>query len=199
MTSYRDELLGGLPSAMREKALRLGASARLADDDIAWVLLVAATRLDLDLLSNVASDRVAKNLESVIPPMAERAISRISANVVKLVSDSIDQGMAVVITRQNNRQLVLALVLALIYASSVILAAAAGAQGWTHFQRDEITGLNERLATLQRSSPPPWLTWWGQAADGTPMIFARLGVRDLSISSCSSEREKGVCISAQAH
>jgi hypothetical protein len=198
MNSFRDELLDELPPLLRVKALQLGASARLADDDIAWVLLVAATRLDFELLSRAAQSKVTADVQRVVKPFAESAIQKISEHVMQLVSKSIDAGMEGVVLRQNNRQLVLGLVFSLTFAASIIGAAWAGAKGWTAFREDEIEALNAERAKLERTQPPAWLGWWGQSSDGTPTVFVRASASQLIVRPCTMADREGTCITAGA-
>ena len=198
MNSFRDELLDELPPLLRVKALQLGASARLADDDIAWVLLVAATRLDFELLSRAAQSKVTADVQRVVKPFAEGAIQKISEHVMQLVSKSIDAGMEGVVLRQNNRQFALALVFSLTFAASMIGAAWAGAKGWTAFQQDEIEALNAGRARLEQTQPPAWMTWWGKSAEGVPTVFVRASTSQIRVVPCAVADLKGACITKEA-
>ena len=198
MNSLRDELIDELPPLLQAKALRLGASARLDDDDIAWVLLVAAARLDFDLLSRAAGESVAKDLEGITRVFAESAIRKISAHVMKLVEESIDKGMEVVVLRHNNRHFALALLFVLTFAASMTAAAWAGAKGWTAFQQDEIEALNAGRARLEQTQPPAWMTWWGKSAEGVPTVFVRASTSQIRVVPCAVADLKGACITKEA-
>lgn len=195
MLSLRDELIEDLPVALQATALKYGASARLADDDIAWINIVAAVRLDLKALMALAEDYTRRSVQEVVNACADRASDQVARGLLSSVTRAIDFGSEVVILRQRRVQTTLQLALSLVFVAALAFAVWAGANGRAGYLANRIRELERQSSSVELEQRPDWVQWWGRSLGGNPTIFI-VGIREeqLRVDECYKEGLKGLCL-----
>jgi|CXWL01.1.fsa_nt_gi hypothetical protein len=197
MTSLCNELLEPLPPGMREQALKLGVRARLADDDIAWVLVVAAVRLDLAMLTDIAVHQTREKADKLSESVIKSAVTELSKHTAQAISRAIADAGTGAVARQRNHSVALNLAAFLAFVALLVGAAWAGAQGYTLIMDRELQERRSQLAALEEleaKSRPPWLTWWGRKESGERVVFLSSPTESVTKEFCIRGEEKGTCI-----
>lgn len=178
--------MASLPQKWQAEALRLGATARLSDDDPAWILIVAAVRLDLQQLADIAAESVNSRAEE----QHSILLRRTAHELTKLVGTAIDAAS----WRRPSQRLILVSITALALAATHALALVAGAHGWMGYLSSEILAIESRMAAMRRESPPGWLTSWSQF-DGESYLFVRdTKPTQIVATACSVAARNGTCV-----
>ncbi len=186
MPSLRDDALSRLGHAEQGELLRLGASARLAEDDVAWILLAAAAvRLDLDRFTRIAAEHARARADRGIADLIEQGANRITDLARYAV-----QGARW--DRPAHRMWLIA-VTALVLLATHIAAFTIAERGWVGFLSADITELKRIREELRVNPPPDWLTWSADKS-GAPAAFVARSPSQVNVRQCQLSGEAGTCI-----
>ncbi|MCP5476859.1 MAG: hypothetical protein H7A19_18680 [Rhodanobacteraceae bacterium] len=185
MDSLRDVALKRLAVAEQLELLRLGAAARLADDDFVWILLAAAIRLDLDRFTRIATSHVRARSEHEVTQLVDRAAERITDLTRYAIKGARWERPA--------HKLALVAATALILMATHLSVFALAERGWIGYLREEIAGLRTAQAELAKNLPPNWLTWSATTA-GERVAFVARTVNQIELRNCSLAGKPGTCL-----
>ena len=186
--NLRDAALAKLTHAEQAELLRLGAAARLADDDFVWILFSAVVRLDMDRFTRIAGDYTRARADEGIAQIVERAAERITDLTRYAVKGARWDRPA--------HRLGLIAVTALILVGTHLTVFAIAERGWVGYLSAKITELKEIREELRIDPPPKWLTWTVDKT-GEPIAFVARTPIYVDARQCQLAGEPGTCIFAK--
>lgn len=185
MPSLRDDALSRLGHAEQGELLRLGASARLAEDDVAWILLAAAVRLDMDRFTRIAAEHARARADRGIADLIEQGANRITDLARYAVHGARWD-------RPAHRLWLIALTAITLLAThgAVLLIAE---RGWVGYLTDEVAALKEARDKVRNHAPPDWLTWTKDQVGGDVAFLSRPPAEITSVP-CRLGELAGTCV-----
>jgi hypothetical protein len=183
--NLRDAALAKLTHAEQAELLRLGAAARLADDDFVWILFSAVVRLDMDRFTRIAGDYSRSRADEGIAQIVERAAERITDVTRYAVRGARWDRPA--------HRLALVAVTALVLLVTHLTVFVIAERGWIGYLSGEIAELKEVREELRINPPPAWLTWSADAS-GNSAAFVERTPSQVDVRQCQLAGQPGTCI-----